>query len=63
MPLDQRFRDRNNVVASIAQRRDSDLEDTKPMIQVCPEFISPDGLGQVTIGGGDDVNVDGSLIG
>jgi nitroreductase len=52
------LRQERDVLRPITERRDLDREDTQPVVQVLTERLFADGLLHVTVGGGDDTDVD-----
>ena len=46
-----------DVVEPLAQRRQRDLEDAEPVVEVLAELAAPHRRVQVAIGGGDDADV------
>src|SRR5207249_5777972 len=52
-----------DVVATVAQRRQGDAHDVQPVEQILPEGTLGHRLLEVTVGGGDDPDVDGIRFG
>jgi hypothetical protein len=55
--LQKRLAHRHDVGRTVAQRRNLDVEDTKPVEQVLPKPAALDGFAQVAVRGGDDADV------
>ena len=51
-------RERQNVVAPLAERRNVNVEDVQPVVEVRTEFPLRNRIVQISIGGGDDADVD-----
>ena len=52
------LRQQRDVFTPLAQRRERDREDIEPVVEIVPEAVLPNFLGEVAIGGRDDTHVD-----
>src|SRR2546427_4266023 len=55
--LEEGFRQRQNVLWSLAQGRDVDLEHVESVVEVLAKHLPRDARRQVAVGGGDDAYV------
>ena len=55
---EQHPRERQDVVAALAQRRHVQLDDLEPVVEVLAEGAARDAVGEVAVGGGHDAHVD-----
>src|SRR5690606_38246711 len=55
--LEEKGREQGDVLASLAQRRQQDLEDVEPVIEILAQLLLADRFGGNPIGRGDDPHV------
>jgi hypothetical protein len=60
--LKEHLGESHDVVAPVAERRDIDAEEVEPMIEIFAEFALGDRIGEVTIGGSDDADIDREFL-
>jgi hypothetical protein len=63
VPLEQKRRERGDVLATIAQRRKIEVQDVEAVEEIFAELAGGDARAQVDVGGGDDPDVERTLVG